>query len=202
MGSGLAIAVMIGFNHHSGEHLLTYATEPGGIVDYAKVGTRASTESFHQLWGGGEGNKNFLLTERERQSSYFQNGFYPTAISFIKVAILLQYLRLFQDRRRYQQATIVVLIIVTTWGLASSFICWFPAFPVSAFWDYGNTTAIRYGLSSLKPDEFTGTYIALTSTNMVLDVVVLVIPVPYYFSSSMPTRSRYSLVGLFLVGTV
>lgn len=95
-----------------------------------------------------------------------------------------------------------MLGIVTTWGLASSFICWFPAFPVSALWDYDDTTAVRYGLSSLRPDEFTGTYIALTSTNMVLDVAVLVIPVPYYLSSAMPSKSRYSLIGLFLVGTV
>lgn len=122
-------------------------------------------------------------------------------MSFIKIAILLQYLRVFQDERRYQQVTVFVLAIVASWGLASGFICWFPSFPTSAIWDFDNTTAIRYGLSSLRPDIFTGVYIAITSVNMALDVVVLAIPVPYYFSSAMSSKSRYSLVALFLLGT-
>lgn len=37
-GTGLAVAVLLAFNHHSGEHLLNYAGQPGAIVDYAKVG--------------------------------------------------------------------------------------------------------------------------------------------------------------------
>lgn len=109
---------------------------------------------------------------------------------------------MFEDKRRYQQATIFVLVLAALWGLVFSFISWFPAFPVSAFWDLNNTNAIRYGIASIDPDEFTATYITLTSTNMLVDLLMLLIPVPYYFSFAMTKRSRMSLIGLFFIGTV
>lgn len=95
-----------------------------------------------------------------------------------------------------------MLFITSLWGLAFSFISWFPAFPVSAFWDLTNQTAIRYGVASLTADEFTGTLIALNATNMALDMVMLGIPVPYYLRSSLAWKSRLSLLGLFILGSV
>lgn len=137
-----------------------------------------------------------------KQSSYVQNALFPTATSFVKIAILLQFLRLFEDKPRYQQATIAVLVLASLWGAAFSFISWVPAFPVSAFWDLNNTDAVRYGIASLDPDAFTATYITLTSTNMLVDLLILLIPVPHYFSSTITKKARMSLLGLFFIGTV
>lgn len=136
------------------------------------------------------------------QAAYVANAMYPTATSLVKIAILLQFLRLFDARSRYRTATLIMLYITSLWGLGFSVISWFPAFPVSAFWDLTNQTAIRYGLASLRVNEFTGTLTALNTTHMALDLVILGIPVPYYLKSKLSWRTRLSLLGLFIIGSV
>lgn len=96
----------------------------------------------------------------------------------------------------------MMLIITALWGIGLSFVTWFPAFPVSALWDLSNTNATRYGLASLNPDNFTNFYFILNSTNMVIDLLILLIPIPFYVMASMSWKSRLSLVGLFFIGTV
>lgn len=142
-------------------------------------------------------------TSRYLQASYVENACYPTATSLIKIAILLQFRRIFTgNSKRYQLATRLMLIATALWGIIFSFVCWFPVFPVNAFWDLTIVTTVRYGIGSLDPTSFTSTYVALTATNMVLDLLILSLPVPYYLKSSLSWKSRSSLLGLFLLGSV
>lgn len=121
----------------------------------------------------------------------------------MKIAILLQFRRIFDEKaKRYHTVTKLMLLLTSLWGVSFSFVSWFPAFPVSAFWDLSNTNAVRYGIASLDPASFTGAYVALTTSNMVLDLLILTIPIPFYLRSSLSRKSRASLLGLFLLGSL
>lgn len=128
---------------------------------------------------------------------------YPTATALIKLAILFQYLRLFDETKSIlRQTTFVMIGIVSLWGLAFSFINWFPAFPVSAEWDFNDTSGVRYGFGSLDPSSVVAASLAQTSTNMVLDLIVLAIPVSYYLQPKLNWKSQASLMVLFSLGSV
>jgi hypothetical protein len=129
---------------------------------------------------------------------------YPTATALIKLAILFQYLRLFDETKSIlRQTTLVMIGIVSLWGLAFSFIAWFPAFPVSAQWDFiDKSSGVRYGLGSLDPSSIVAASLAQTSTNMVLDLIVLAIPVSYYLQPKLDWKSQASLMVLFSLGSV
>lgn len=129
---------------------------------------------------------------------------YPTATALIKLAILFQYLRLFDETKAIlRQTTLIMIGIVSFWGLAFSFIAWFPAFPISAQWDFNDkSSGIRYGFGSLDPSSIVAASLAQTSTNMVLDLIVLAIPVSYYLQPKLDWKSQASLMGLFSLGSV
>ena len=123
------------------------------------------------------------------------------ATTFIKLALLFQYLRLF-ERRILRLVTITMIVITSLWGLAYSFIAWFPAFPVTAYWDWSITDAVRYGFGSHEPGTFAGTYIGHVASNVVLNLIVLAIPIPVYFDPEVGRRGRFGLLALFVIGTV
>ncbi|KAK2599417.1 hypothetical protein N8I77_011171 [Diaporthe amygdali] len=149
--------------------------------------------------------KHFITfaSDQTKLNTYVMHACYPTATALIKLAILFQYLRLFDETKSIlRQTTLVMIGIVSLWGLAFSFISWFPAFPVSADWDFDNTTAVRYGLASLDPSSVVAASLAQTSTNMVLDLIVLAIPVSYYLQPNLSWKSQASLMGLFSLGSI
>lgn len=138
-----------------------------------------------------------------RQNSYVMHACYPTATALIKLAILFQYLRLFDETKSILRRTTLVMIgIVSLWGLAFSFISWFPAFPVSAQWDFTDSSAARYGFASRDSGDVVAASLAQTSTNMVIDMVVLAIPVSYYLQPGLGWKAQASLMGLFSLGSV
>lgn len=137
------------------------------------------------------------------QVAYVENACYPTATALIKIAILLQFRRVFtESAHRYQIVTKIMIVVTALWGLSFSFISWFPAFPVYSFWDLRVTNATRYGIASLNLTSLTSTYATLTASNMTLDLLILMIPIPYFLRSALSWRSRASLMGLFLLGLV
>lgn len=145
-----------------------------------------------------------LLFDHTSQHSYVMNASYPTATALIKIALLLQYMRLFDRGSRARQLTIFVLVFTTLWGISYAFLGWIPCIPVSGFWDFTtpDLDIVRYGFGSLNVDVFVGTYVSQTVSNMILDMVVLAIPVPLYFGPDLGLKSRASLFGLFLLGAV
>ncbi|KAF3761577.1 hypothetical protein M406DRAFT_323931 [Cryphonectria parasitica EP155] len=171
-GTSLAISVLVGFDYHMGEHLVSFLTpDPTSIEDFIKT-------------------------------IYVSSALYTTSTTLIKIAILLQYLRVFAEKSRYRMAAKILLIIVALWGSAFSFVSWFPAFPISAIWDFANTSAIRFGFSSLNPNETLGAYLALSATNMLLDLAMLAIILPYLVTGVVASNSRLYMTCLVLVGVI
>lgn len=124
----------------------------------------------------------------------------------IKLSLLFQYLRLLDDssesdrRRRptFLRIAVILLIIVTAiWGFVFSFLAWVPSVPVSADWNYTDTTATRYGYSSNHKNLFVATFVIHGACNMALDVAILTLPLLSKSMWSSADRQRQSRIAMF-----
>lgn len=130
------------------------------------------------------------------------NASFSTSNALVKLSILLQYVRVFQDRMRCLRiASIVLIVIVSIWGFAFSFMAWFPCFPVQQFYRLGSESNC-YGYGSTNPMEVYNIVVASNATNMVLDFIILVLPIPLLFSDDTIRRTKLGLVALFILGAM
>ncbi|KAJ9156384.1 Integral membrane protein [Pleurostoma richardsiae] len=133
---------------------------------------------------------------------YIPNGAYPMSTALIKLALLFQYLRIFEDGTRLRYITMVAIAITALWGVAFSFIAWVPCYPVEAYWNWSIEAKARWGFGSHDANVFAGTYISQVSTNVLLDLTVFAIPIPLYFRPGLSSKSRIGLFGLIFLGAV
>lgn len=68
-----------------------------------------------------------MLTHSQR--FYIANATYALSTTLLKLSLLCQYLRIF-DRGVIRAAIFTLLAFCLVWGLVSSFMAWFPCFPV------------------------------------------------------------------------
>lgn len=125
--------------------------------------------------------------------------------AFVKLALLFQYLRCFdQDSPRLRLATIVAIVVVSLWGFAFTFIAFFPCFPVRAFWDLTipSDGAVRWGYCAHDTLVFVETYVGHAASNMFLDLLVFALPISLCLRSGVETRTRKALIAIFLLGTM
>lgn len=125
--------------------------------------------------------------------------------AFIKLALLFQYLRCFgENSPRLRLTTTIVIVIVSLWGFAYTFIAFFPCVPVRAFWDWTIPTAdaVRWGYCSHDTTDFVETYIGHAASNMFLDLLVFALPMSLCLQPGVEKRTRKPLVGLFLLGAM
>ncbi|KAI3392442.1 hypothetical protein diail_5686 [Diaporthe ilicicola] len=123
----------------------------------------------HFLSLGIEGMRGFI------RSFYIANGTYPMCTTFIKLALLFQYMRLFKKGTRLR-----------------------------AYWDWTipDSQVLRYGFGSHDVDTFVATYLTNAATNVVLDLIIFAIPIPLYLENGIQTKSRWALSGLFVLGAM
>ncbi|RDW67060.1 hypothetical protein BP5796_09809 [Coleophoma crateriformis] len=133
---------------------------------------------------------------------YIANASYTMSTTFIKLSLLFQYLSIFDRQSRERQFTIFMAVVIALWGIAFSFMAWFPCFPVSGYWSFLTESATCYGFGSKYAAGFTMIYECHAGLNMAFDVIVLVIPIPLYFEKSATPRVRMGLIGMFLLGTI
>lgn len=88
------------------------------------------------------------------------------------------------------------------WGLISSFMAWFPCFPVAAYWDWTIEGATCYAFGSKQEGPFVTTYVSHSAFNMVLDFAVLVLPAPIIFRRAMTRREKFAALGLGAMGSL
>lgn len=130
------------------------------------------------------------------------------ALTFVKLSLLTQYLRMFKEYshvtsfRKIRRLTIFLIGITSLWGIAYTFLAWVPCIPISGLW---NTTekAVRYGYGSQETDVFVWTYISHASINMALDIAVIAMPLStwsIWSDKDNDKKSRAALIGLFALG--
>lgn len=144
------------------------------------------------------------------QSYWWVNADYVMALTFVKLSLLTQYLRLFDEHthmastRKLRRLTVMLIVLSSMWGVAYGFLAWVPCVPISGLWN-STQEAVRYGYGSQDIDIFVGTYISHATLNMALDIAVLAIPMStwqLWNNKEVEKKSRAALLGLYVLGGV
>ncbi|KAL4965977.1 uncharacterized protein BDV14DRAFT_199428 [Aspergillus stella-maris] len=129
------------------------------------------------------------------QSFFAVEALYVVTVALTKISMLLLYLRLFPGER-FRLASKVVLAFTIAWGLGCLFATIFLCRPVSYFWHMwdgehegscGDHEALLWGGAVI---------------NIVLDVVIIVLPLPTVFKLQMKAEKKVWVFVVFLVGLV
>ena len=119
---------------------------------------------------------------------------YCVCVTLIKISILLFYYRLFGVNKVFKYTCYVAFAVVTCWSIAIVFSNIFQCVPVEAAWirPYPHSKCINNNASLL------GTAI----TNVLLDVIILVLPMAPVWSLSLTVRQKITLTAIFLLGAL
>lgn len=136
------------------------------------------------------------------QHIWSTNLTYVASTTFIKLAILCQYLRLFDMQSKVARVCTWMMIALTaSWGITFFLLALFSCRPIAKNWNFTLPgTCVAWG--SKDPDEFFATWAAHSASNMALDMLVLVLPIPFLKSLRVQGKTRIGLIGLFAVGGV
>ncbi|KAJ0135135.1 hypothetical protein CTA2_2375, partial [Colletotrichum tanaceti] len=130
---------------------------------------------------------------------YVANASYVLSTAFIKISLLFQYLRIFEQPSFSRRLCILTIVFTSLWALTYSVLGWFPCLPVRAYWDW-SIPATRWAYGSLTPEVFSATYESHSAINVALDLLVLAIPIPIYFRTNLPLKSKLGLLALLAIG--
>ncbi|KAG6355728.1 hypothetical protein INS49_003692 [Diaporthe citri] len=151
--------------------------------------------------------QHFILLGEQKMSEYLRifyiaNATYPSSAGFIKLALLFQFLRIYEKGSRLWYTTVGTIVIVFAWCIGYGILGWVPTIPIQAYWDL-TLPATRYAFGSLEVETFVYTYTSLTATNMILDIIILAIPAPLLlYNKTSSTKSRWALICLFSIGSM
>jgi hypothetical protein len=124
------------------------------------------------------------------QTKFAVNILSVVGLGLIKVSILLMYKSIFHVRP-FQWAVWVMIAIVTGWTLsytmANIFTCW----PVTALIEpfYGN-----------KCINVIPMWLSVVYTDIILDVGILVMPIPLVLGLHLPWQQKLGVLGMLLLG--
>jgi hypothetical protein len=121
--------------------------------------------------------------------------------SFVKVAILIQYLRLFEQHQFARKLTWAMLAIVSLWGVAYICLALFSCSPIEKNWNY-TMPGHCVGWGTKDPEHFFPSWVAHNATNLALDILILCLPVPFFRQLTMHGKTRLGLVSLFIMGAM
>ncbi|KAF1937794.1 hypothetical protein EJ02DRAFT_514971 [Clathrospora elynae] len=141
---------------------------------------------------------------------YFTNIAYSASATFIKLAILFQYLRLFAEAalststaqyRLARRLTWFLIVLSTLWGLAFVLLALFPCNPIPKYWHpYLPGKCIGWGTK--EPEELFAMFLGHALSNSLLDILILALPVPFLSMLRIAGKSRVGLITLFTLGFV
>jgi len=131
---------------------------------------------------------------------YLLGNSYVGATAYIKISLLLQYLRIFEKGSTIYRITQVVLVIIGLWGFCFIFMEWFACFPTPAsFWNMTNVGC--YASFSPNIGIAVRTIEAQGGTNAGFDLIVLAIACNIAFEKDRPVN-RKGLTVLLSLGLV
>ncbi|KAI1080323.1 hypothetical protein F5B20DRAFT_589403 [Whalleya microplaca] len=131
------------------------------------------------------------------QSIYSTRLLYVVAIMFVKLSLLVFYLRL--DQRPLMRNTVYFLIfIVVGFSIASFFILAFSCYPPEMFWDLTGTVKGEC-ISAQSQQDF---YDANGALNIVIDLAIYITPIPMLWNIQISLRQKLALTAIFGLGFV
>ena len=116
-------------------------------------------------------------------------------LGVVKISILLFYRRLFIIRP-FKIASGVLMAVVASWAIAFTIATVAQCQPLAYFWEYfeleypGHCIQVRL------------MYQALAYSDLLLDVLVLVLPIPMVISLHMPWKTKIKVLDILMLGSV
>ncbi|KAF2009687.1 hypothetical protein BU24DRAFT_358434, partial [Aaosphaeria arxii CBS 175.79] len=151
--------------------------------------------------------KHFWTLNHHMIIEYFKhvwatNVTYSASATFIKLSVLYQYLRFFDFQlRTARRLTWWLFGTIAAWGIAFNLLALFSCTPIRKNWDWEiKGHCIAWG--SKDPDVFFETWAAHNATNMLLDILVLLLPVPFLRELRLQGKSKAGLIGVFVLGWI
>ena len=111
----------------------------------------------------------------------------------------MQYLRVFKRGTNLYRLTILLVVISALWGTAFNILAWFPCAPITDYWSL-QPDPHCWGFGSPNPSSFATTYTAHSASNMVIDMVLLILPLGLFFGSEVTRKVKYGLLGILSLG--
>ncbi|KAK4443072.1 hypothetical protein QBC34DRAFT_337518 [Podospora aff. communis PSN243] len=127
------------------------------------------------------------------QLMYVAHVFYAAGTAFTKLSIITSYLRIFpHDSLRI--ILYVTAVVCTGIGISAIFVTIFQCTPVHAAWDFT--------IPGSKCIPFVHFLYANAAISTLADVVLVVAPLPFFWSLNLPLRQRLVICVLFGVGFI
>ncbi|KAG9252367.1 uncharacterized protein F5Z01DRAFT_224685 [Emericellopsis atlantica] len=113
----------------------------------------------------------------------------------IKLSVLLFYRRIFQVRI-FRIVNDVFIGLTVAWGLAFTFAVAFQCWPAHMFWEAFES---EYPLYCVNVKSF---YLAVAVSDLILDIMIFVLPMPHLATLKMPWRRKLAVGGIFFLGSI
>ncbi|GAB1311761.1 Rhodopsin domain-containing protein [Madurella fahalii] len=173
----------------------------------ALVSTTGCSVVFGLLQNVGMGRHFGTLTldERKQFMKVFYVGCvtYPLALLFIKLALLFQYLRIFDQDSRRRRFCKWFISFTVVWGLFYTAPNWVPCLPVASLWEaFPNQPRHCWGFASPNLSQSLGFHISQAVTTTLLDLIIFLLPLHLIFKPKTHQKSRIALICLFGLGLV
>ena len=116
---------------------------------------------------------------------------YNTGLTAIKMSVLFSYVRIFRIVLVYRIVFWIVAFLIISWGIAINSMAIFQCIPIHKAWDL---TVPGHCLS------FSKTFLGTAITNIVIDFILLVLPIPMLWKLHIETSSKIALIFVFSAG--
>ena len=123
--------------------------------------------------------------------SYTYETVYTVAVAVTKYSILLFYSRIFKDFY-FRLALWIVTGLVTAWFVAIETSVIVQCLPIHALWDFGPGRCVDLHTF------FQGSGVS----NAILNVIVLLLPLPMVWTLQVQAKHKLALSGVFLLGSL
>jgi len=142
--------------------------------------------------------------------TYMANTAYCVSATLVKLAVLSQFLRMFSEAgpsgvtaqyRLARKLTWVLIVLCSIWGLTFIMFAAFSCNPVSKFW-MPQMRGRCIGWGTKDPDQFFKMFISHSATNSFLDILVLLLPTPFFRVMRLAGKSKAGLTLLYSLGCV
>lgn len=115
---------------------------------------------------------------------------YNISLTLTKVSILLQYQR-FLHTPIMKNFRLGVLVLVILYGCTTVVTTLVICLPVGGLWDLSGTPRCL---------DREALWLAHAILNIVSDLVIIVLPIPFLLNLSLPRKQKYGLTSIFAVG--
>lgn len=171
--------------------LICVLAVPIGLGKHMIMLSLPAVESFTKV--DKNSTTTFSSAHHPLQSYFAAQLLFAVSITLTKLSLLFFYHRIFPVRK-FIIISIVTGCVMIAWCIALIFAVIFSCRPLAYFWD----KTIKGG-SCINENNLA---YGITATNIITDIIVLVLPVPWLWNLQMAATRKMAIIGIFLLGSL